>query len=485
MGQPRDESRHRRNDQPADVARERGLTIDEAGFEAAMEAQRDRARAASKFTADLTDAVKMDEKTTFSGYEHLADSGRVTALIVGGARVDALTQGQQGRVVLDHTPFYAESGGQVGDAGVLLGGSGARFEVRDTQKLGAAFAHAGVLAQGEIRVGDRLQAQVDQERRRAIARNHSATHLLHAALRETLGTHVQQKGSLVAADRLRFDFSHARAMSAEEIGRVERRVNEVIRANAAAETRVMSFEAAVAAGAMALFGEKYAEDVRVLRIGEFSMELCGGTHVARAGDIGLFKIVSETGVAAGVRRIEALTGEAAYDWVVDGERMLAELGALVRGGRGEVEQKVRDLLDRSRKLEKEVTQLKARLASGGSGDLAAAAKVVDGVKVLAARVDEADPQSLRSAVDRLKSSLGDAVVVLGAAHEGKVSFVVGVSPNVSARIKAGEIASMVATEVGGRGGGRADFAQAGGNQPENLSKALERVVPWVRSRLAE
>ncbi|MDE2294932.1 MAG: alanine--tRNA ligase [Gammaproteobacteria bacterium] len=472
-------------DLTADVARERGLTIDQAGFEAAMEAQRDRARAASKFSADLTDSVKMDEKTTFSGYEQLADAGRVTALIVAGALVDVLTKGQEGRVILDHTPFYAESGGQIGDSGELLGDAGVRFEVRDTQKLGAAFAHAGVLAHGEIRVGDRLRAQVDEARRRAIARNHSATHLLHAALREVLGAHVQQKGSLVAADRLRFDFSHARAMTSEEIGRVERRVNEVIRANAVAETRVMGFDAAVAAGAMALFGEKYAQDVRVLRIGDFSMELCGGTHVARAGDIGLFKIVAETGVAAGVRRIEALTGEAAYDWVVDGERVLTELGALVRAGRSEVEHKVRDLLERSRKLEKDVVQLKARLASGGSGDLAAAAKDVDGVKVLAARVDEIDPQSLRSAVDRLKSSLGDAVVVLGAAHEGKVSFVIGVSPNVTARIKAGEVASMVASEVGGRGGGRPDFAQAGGNQPENLTKALDRVVPWIRSRLAD
>jgi alanyl-tRNA synthetase len=472
-------------DLTADVARERGLTIDEAGFEVAMDAQRDRARAASKFTADLSDSVKIDEKTTFSGYEQLADSGRVTALIADGVLVEVLAAGQPGRVILDHTPFYAESGGQIGDAGVLRGGAGARFAVSDTQRLGAAFAHAGVLTHGEIRVGDRLQAQVDEGRRRAIARNHSATHLLHAALREVLGAHVQQKGSLVAADRLRFDFSHSRAMTAEEISRVERRVNAVIRANATAETRVMSFDAAVAAGAMALFGEKYAQDVRVLKIGEFSMELCGGTHVARAGDIGLFKIVAETGVAAGVRRIEALTGEAAYDWIAASERLLAELGTLVRGGRSDVEQKVRDLLERSRKLEKEVTQLKARLASGGSSDLATAAKEVNGVKVLAMRVEETDPQSLRSAVDRLKSSLGDSVVVLGAAHEGKVSFVVGVSPNVSTRIKAGEIASMVAGEVGGRGGGRADFAQAGGNQPQNLSQALDRVEPWVRSRLAE
>ncbi|HUY83969.1 MAG TPA: alanine--tRNA ligase [Steroidobacteraceae bacterium] len=470
-------------DLTADVARERGLTIDQTGFDVAMAAQRDRARAASKFAADPTGLPKIDAKTKFSGYERLADGGRVMALLSGGALVDALAAGEEGQVVLDHSPFYAESGGQVGDTGRLVG-AGARFAVRDTQRLGSAHAHIGVVEEGEIRLGDELDARVDAARRRAIALNHSATHLLHAALREVLGKHVQQKGSLVAPDRLRFDFSHSQAMTPEEVRRVERRVNEAIRDNAAAETREMSFDAAVAAGAMALFGEKYAQDVRVLRIGDFSMELCGGTHVSRAGDIGLFKIVAETGVAAGVRRIEAVTGAVAYDWVSDGERMLAQVGALVRGGRSELDQKVRDLIERSRRLEKELQQFKSRLASGGGADLAAQAKEVNGIKVLAAQVDDADPQSLRAAVDRLKSALGNAVVVLAATHEGKVSFVVGVSPNLTTRIKAGEIASAIAAEVGGRGGGRADFAQAGGNQPEKLAAALERVAEIVRSRIA-
>ncbi|MDE2305538.1 MAG: alanine--tRNA ligase [Gammaproteobacteria bacterium] len=470
-------------DLTADIARERGLTIDQAGFEAAMEAQRERARAASKFGVDLTDSLKLDAATHFSGYDRLAGGGRVSALIAKGALVEALEQGEEGQVVLDDSPFYAESGGQVGDSGELFGPE-FRFTVRDTHKIGAAHAHAGVVERGRVRVGDRLEARVDEARRGAIALNHSATHLLHAALREVLGKHVQQKGSLVAAERLRFDFSHSQAMTAEELARVERRVNQVIRANAVAETRVMKFDAAVAAGAMALFGEKYAHDVRVLRIGEFSMELCGGTHVSRSGDIGLFKIIGESGVAAGVRRIEALTGEAAYQWVVDDERRLADVAALLRGGREDVEQKVRDLIDRARRLEKDVQQLKTRLASGGSGgDLAAQAKEVNGIKVLAAQIDDADAQSLRAAVDRLKDTLGDSVVVLATVQAGKVVLVAGVSPKLTSRIKAGDIAGAVAAEVGGRGGGRADFAQAGGTQPENLAKALEGVEAQVRGRL--
>ncbi|NNM62433.1 MAG: alanine--tRNA ligase, partial [Steroidobacteraceae bacterium] len=398
-------------DLTADVARERGLSIDQAGFDAAMEAQRGRARAASKFGVDLADSLKLDAKTQFSGYEHLDEGGTVTALIVEGALVDALAAGQEGQIVLDHSPFYAESGGQVGDRGVLTS-EHARFTVRDTQKLGSAHAHQGIVEDGSIRVGDRLEARVDAARRHAIALNHSATHLLHAALREVLGAHVQQKGSLVAAERLRFDFSHAQAMSSEELRRVEQRVNQVIRENALAQTRVMSFDEALAAGAMALFGEKYSHEVRVLSIGEFSMELCGGTHVSRAGDIGLFKITGEAGVAAGVRRIEAVTGEVAYQWSVDADRRLGEIAALVRGGRDDADQKVRDLIERLRKLEKEIQQLKAKLASGGSADLASQAKDLQGVKVLAARIDGADAQSLRASVDRLKDTLGDAVVVL-------------------------------------------------------------------------
>ncbi len=469
-------------DLTADVARERGLSIDQAGFDAAMEAQRGRARAASKFGVDLADSLKLDAKTQFSGYEHLDEAGTVTALIVEGALVDALAAGQEGQIVLDHSPFYAESGGQVGDRGVLTS-EHARFTVRDTQKLGSAHAHQGIVEHGSIRVGDRLEARVDAARRHAIALNHSATHLLHAALREVLGAHVQQKGSLVAAERLRFDFSHAQAMSSEELRRVEQRVNQVIRENALAQTRVMSFDEALAAGAMALFGEKYSHEVRVLSIGEFSMELCGGTHVSRAGDIGLFKITGEAGVAAGVRRIEAVTGEVAYQWSVDADRRLGEIAALVRGGRDDADQKVRDLIERLRKLEKEIQQLKAKLASGGSADLASQAKDLQGVKVLAARIDGADAQSLRASVDRLKDTLGDAVVVLATVLEGKVVLVAGVSPTLTGRVKAGEILSVIAAEVGGRGGGRADFAQAGGTQPEKLGAALESVETLVRARL--
>jgi len=470
-------------DLTADVARERGLTIDQAGFDAAMAAQRDRARAASKFGAELRDSIKLSGKTDFQGYERLAGDGRVTALITGGELVVALRQGQEGQVVLDRTPFYAESGGQIGDTGSLAGPTG-RFAVKDTQKLGASFAHIGVIETGEIRVGDELNALVDRERRNAIALNHSATHLLHAALREVLGKHVQQKGSLVAPDRLRFDFSHGKALSAEELHRVEELVNTAIRGNAPAETRVMALDEAVAAGAMSLFGEKYESDVRVLSIGDFSMELCGGTHVERAGDIGLFKIVSESGVAAGVRRIEAVTGRAAYDWVVRTDQTLRDVAGMLRASREEVDEKVRELVERARRLEKEVQQLKSKLASGQGGDLSVQAKSVGGVKVLAAQIESADVKALRDAVDQLKHKLGSSVIVLATVQDGKVTLVAGVSADLVARLKAGDIAGAVAAQVGGRGGGRADFAQAGGTQPENLGAALAGVESLVRSRLA-
>jgi alanyl-tRNA synthetase len=470
-------------DLTADVARERGLSIDQAGFDAAMEAQRGRARAASKFGSELRDSVKLSGKTDFLGYDRLTDSAVVTSLIFDGALVDALRPGQEGRVVLDHTPFYAESGGQIGDAGVLVGGA-ARFTVRDTQKVGAAFAHAGVLDAGELRVGDVVEARVDPERRTAIALNHSATHLLHAALRKVLGLHVEQKGSLVAADRLRFDFSHTQALSAEELRRVEELVNSAIRGNAPVETRVMALDDAVAAGAMSLFGEKYESDVRVLSIGDFSMELCGGTHVERAGDIGLFKILGESGVAAGVRRVEAVTGKTAYDWVVHTDQVLRDIAALLRGSREDVDEKVRELVERSRKLEKEVQQLKSKLASGQGGDLASQAKDVGGIQVLAARIDGADAKSLRDAVDQLKIKLGSSVIVLATVQDGKVVLVAGVSADLLNRVKAGEVAGAVAALVGGKGGGRADFAQAGGTQPENLGKALAGVESWIRSRLS-
>ena len=470
-------------DLTADIARERGLTIDQAAFDVAMEAQRRRAQAASKFGADLRETIKLTGKTDFSGYDRVADDARVTSLIFDGAVVDVLRPGQEGQVVLDHTPFYAESGGQIGDTGVLVGPH-ARFTVRDTQKIGASFAHVGVLEKGELRVGDVVSAQVDEERRKAIALNHSATHLLHAALRKILGKHVEQKGSLVAADRLRFDFSHTQALSPDELRRVEDLVNSEIRENAAVETRVMALDQAKAAGAMSLFGEKYESDVRVLSIGDFSMELCGGTHVERAGDIGLFKITGESGVAAGVRRVEALTGRGAYEWVVHTDQVLRDIAAMLRGSREDVDEKVRELVERSRRLEKEVQQLKSKLASGHGGDLSTSAKDVGGVKVLAAQIDGADVRSLRDAMDGLKSRLGSSVIVLASVQEGKVLLVAGVSADLVARIKAGEIAGLVAAKVGGRGGGRADFAQAGGTQPENLAAALAGVESLVRSRLS-
>jgi alanyl-tRNA synthetase len=470
-------------DLTADVARERGLTIDQAGFDVAMEAQRGRARAASKFGAELRDSIKLSGKTDFSGYERLVEGAQVTALIFDGAIVDVLRPGQEGQVILDHTPFYAESGGQIGDTGILKGAS-ARFRVRDTQKIGASFSHIGVLESGELHVGDAVDAQVDGERRKAIALNHSATHLLHAALRKILGTHVQQKGSLVAADRLRFDFSHTQALSSDELRRIEDLVNTAIRENEPVETRVMALDEAVAAGAMSLFGEKYDSDVRVLSIGDFSMELCGGTHVQRAGDIGLFKITGESGVAAGIRRVEALTGRAAYEWVVHTDQVLRDVAAMLRGSREDVDEKVRELVERSRRLEKEVQQLKSKLASGHGGDLSSQAKDVGGVKVLAVQIDGADVRSLRDATDQLKSKLGSSVIVLASVLEGKVVLVAGVSDDLVARIKAGEIAGLVAAKVGGRGGGRADFAQAGGTQPENLGAALAGVESLVRSRLS-
>ena len=475
-------------DLTADVARERGLTIDQAGFDAAMEAQRGRARAASKFGADLRGSVKLSGKTDFLGYDRLQDDGVVTSLIFDGAIVDALRTGQEGQVVLDHTPFYAESGGQIGDAGEIIGaaisGAAARFTVRDTQKIGASFAHSGVLEAGELRVGDVVEARVDSERRISIALNHSATHLLHAALRKVLGLHVEQKGSLVAADRLRFDFSHTQALSPQELQRVEDLVNSAIRNNAPVETKVMALDEAVAAGAMSLFGEKYDSDVRVLSIGDFSLELCGGTHVERAGDIGLFKILSESGVAAGVRRVEAVTGKRAYEWVVHTDQMLRDIAALLRGSREDVDEKVRELIERSRRLEKEVQQLKSKLASGQGGDLTSQAKDVGGIKVLAAQIDGADAKSLRDAVDQLKGKLGSSVIVLATVQDGKVVLVVGVSADLLSRMRAGEIASAVAAQVGGKGGGRADFAQAGGTQPENLGRALAGVESLIRSHLA-
>jgi len=466
-----------------DIAREKGLNIDEAGFEAAMNEQRARARAASKFGVDLRADIKVEGQTAFTGYEHERGQGRIAALFRGREPVEELVAGDEGQVVLDVTPFYAESGGQVGDQGEITA-AGTRFAVSDTQKLGKAHVHLGRLESGALRVGDRVASAVDVERRQATRLNHSATHLLHAALRRLLGTHVAQKGSLVAPDKLRFDFSHYSAVTPEELREIERLVNAEIRANAAAETKLMKFDAAVASGAMALFGEKYDDEVRVLRIGEFSTELCGGTHVQRAGDIGLFKIVSEGGVAAGVRRIEGVTGAGAYEYVVQTDHLLRDVAALVRGSRDDVEDKVRQLLERARRLEKEVAQLKDKLASGAGKDIAADASTIGGVKVVAATVDGADAAALRNAVDQLKSRFGSAVIVLGSVgRDRKVTLIAGVTADAIGKVKAGDLVNFVAQQVGGKGGGRPDLAQAGGTEADKLEAALQSVGEWVKQKL--
>jgi alanyl-tRNA synthetase len=471
-------------DLTADIARERGLMVDEAGFESLMEAQRERARAASRFGIELQKGTTVSARTLFQGYDGLEGEGEVIAILKDGAPVDALQTGDAGEIVLDRTPFYAEAGGQVGDAGELSG-SHARFDVADTQKRGVAHSHVGKLVGGSIALGDTLRAHVNGERRRATALNHTATHLLHAALREVLGTHVQQKGSLVAPDRLRFDFSHFQAVQPEELRAIERRVNAEIRRNVAAETNVMDYEQAVASGAMALFGEKYDSNVRVLRIGDFSRELCGGTHVERAGDIGFFKIVSEGGVASGVRRIEALTGEAALAYVEENDEILKDVSGLLRGSREDLRDKVRDQVERSRAMEREIRALKDRLASGPGTDLAAGAVDVSGVKVVATKVDGADAAALRHVVDQLKSQLKSAVVVLATVENPtKVLLIAGVTADQSARIPAGELVASLARAVGGKGGGRADFAQAGGNNPAALDAALAQVPEFVRQKLA-
>jgi len=471
-------------DLTADIARERGLGIDQARFDAAMEEQRRRSQEASKFGVDLRADAKVDSRTLFQGYERLKSGGRVLTLLKDGGPVEALQKGDNGEVILDRTAFYAEAGGQVGDVGDLTA-VGTHFIVADTQKRGAAHSHLGQLKSGTIRVGDELEGHVNGARRQATALNHSATHLLHAALRKVLGNHVQQKGSLVAPDRLRFDFAHSQPVTAAELREIERLVNAQIRANTPSETRVMDYDGAVAAGAIALFGEKYDKDVRVLRMGDFSMELCGGTHVQRAGDIGLFKIVGESGVASGVRRIEALTGEAALEYVEQNDVLLKDLAGLVRGTREDLKDKVGEQLERTRALEREIRSLKDRLASGQGVDLAAGAIDVQGVKVVATKVDGADVGALRNAIDQLKERLKSAVVVLASVENpDKVVLVVGVTADQTGRIKAGELAGAVAAQVGGRGGGRADFAQAGGSKPEALDAALGSVEEFVRTRLS-
>lgn len=470
-------------DLTADIARERGLTIDQAGFDAAMDEQRKRSQEASKFGVDLSGGASIDSRTLFQGYEGLEAEGKVVALLKEGAAVSELNTGDQGEVILDRTPFYAESGGQVGDAGELAS-PGVHFSVIDTQKRGTAFSHMGKVSQGKIRIGDSLQGRVDADRRQATALNHTATHLLHAALRKVLGPHVQQKGSLVAPDRLRFDFSHLQPVSADELREIERLVNREIRRNTAAHIEQMDYDSAVAAGAMALFGEKYEKNVRVLKIGDFSMELCGGTHVQRAGDIGFFKITSEGGVASGVRRIEAVTGDAALDYVDRSDELLRDVSHLVRGSRDEVKEKVREALERIRHMEKEIRALKDKLASGQGVDLAGGAVDVEGVKVVSTRIDGADAGALRTAVDQLKGKLKSAVIVLASVESpDKVVLVAGVTPDVTSRVKAGELVGTIAAQVGGRGGGRPDFAQAGGSNVAALDGALAAVPGLVRARL--
>ncbi|EGK3620358.1 alanine--tRNA ligase [Escherichia coli] len=469
-------------DLTADVCRERNIKVDEAGFEAAMEEQRRRAREASGFGADYNAMIRVDSASEFKGYDHLELNGKVTALFVDGKAVDAINAGQEAVVVLDQTPFYAESGGQVGDKGELKGANFS-FAVEDTQKYGQAIGHIGKLAAGSLKVGDAVQADVDEARRARIRLNHSATHLMHAALRQVLGTHVSQKGSLVNDKVLRFDFSHNEAMKPEEIRAVEDLVNTQIRRNLPIETNIMDLEAAKAKGAMALFGEKYDERVRVLSMGDFSTELCGGTHASRTGDIGLFRIISESGTAAGVRRFEAVTGEGAIATVHADSDRLSEVAHLLKGDSNNLADKVRSVLERTRQLEKELQQLKEQAAAQESANLSSKAIDVNGVKLLVSELSGVEPKMLRTMVDDLKNQLGSTIIVLATVVEGKVSLIAGVSKDVTDRVKAGELIGMVAQQVGGKGGGRPDMAQAGGTDAAALPAALASVKGWVSAKL--
>jgi alanyl-tRNA synthetase len=469
-------------DLTADIARERGLTLDMAGFAREMDAQKERARAASQFGAGKRLQIDVEGETDFTGYEDVEDQGTVVALYIDGEARDRLRTGESGLAVLDVTPFYAESGGQVGDRG-WLSGEGVRFEVEDTQQQGdGVICHLGRVSSGELQVGDRVDAQVDVERRRATALHHSATHLLHAALRRVLGEHVQQRGSLVQPERLRFDFSHFEPVTRAQLREIERMVNREIRANHTVETRIMHLDDAKASGAIALFGEKYAEQVRVLRMGDFSTELCGGTHVRAVGDIGLFKVTAETGISAGVRRIEAVAGERALAWVEDEEARLARIAELVKGASADADEKVAQLIERARRLEKELEQLKGKLASAAGVDLADQVVEVDGVKVLAARLDGVDAKSLRDTMDQLKDKVGSGIVLLATESDGKVSLIAGVTKDLTNRYKAGDLVKAAAEKVGGRGGGRPDMAQAGGSDPSGIPAALQMVNQWVKER---
>jgi alanyl-tRNA synthetase len=471
-------------DLTADIARERNLKVDEAGFDVCMAEQKNKARAASNFKVDYTDTLNLEGTTDFTGYDSLLNQGKIIALFKDGAQVDSLSVGDEGMVVLDSTPFYGESGGQVGDKGLLIG-DGVEFIVTDTTKEQKNHLHHGEVKAGILKVGDALTASVDEYKRQQTALHHSATHLLHAALRETLGDHVQQKGSLCTYDRLRFDFAHFEAMTSEELSAVEKKVNEQIRVNTPVNTELMDIEAAKADGAMALFGEKYDDEVRVLSMGSdnFSVELCGGTHAKRTGDIGFLKIISESGIAAGVRRVEAVVGEAAYDYIANMDSTISAVAAQVKANRETVLDKVEAVVSKSRQLEKDVQQLKAKLASGAGTDLAAGAKQINGVNVLAAQLDGADVPAMRGAMDQLKNKLGSAVILLASSEGDKVTLIAGVTKDLLGKAKAGDIVKEMAPYVDGRGGGKPDLAQAGGKKPEGIADALAAFDKWAHANL--
>jgi alanyl-tRNA synthetase len=470
-------------DLTADIARERGLNVDQQGFEEAMAGQRDRARAASKFSVSNDAALQTDLETSFSGYEGVTGESTVIALFNDGKVVDELAVGDDGAVILSSTPFYAESGGQVGDTGVLTSKDHS-FTVVDTQKSGKAVVHFGSVQAGGLKVGDKVAANVDADRRQAIRLNHSATHLMHAALRSEIGDHVRQKGSLVDAHRLRFDFSHYEGVTPEQLQTIEDMVNGEIRKNVAAETKLMNYDDAVESGAMALFGEKYDDLVRVLRLGDFSTELCGGTHIDRTGDIGVFKITSESGVASGVRRIEGVTGKGALEWIDSRQKSLHDISALLRSQPEQAPAKIEQLLKRNKELEKELAATRQALVTGSASDHTEKVQEIAGIKVLATRIDGADAKTLREAVDRFKDKLQSAVVVIGSVDDGVVRLAAGVTKNNTDRIRAGDLIKPVAEQVGGKGGGRPDFAQAGGNNVEALNEALNSVSAWVAARLS-
>jgi len=469
-------------DLTADIARERKLTVDHAGFEVAMDQQRERARTASQFGVDYNQAIEVDEDTVFSGYEKVEQNSKILQLLVEGEQVDQIGVDQRAVVVLDETPFYAESGGQVGDTGKLITDN-AVFLVEDTQKQGKAFLHIGIMDSGSLSKGDSVHAEINNTLREAIKRNHSATHLMHAALRNVLGDHVQQKGSLVTAERTRFDFSHFEPVSREQIYAIERQVNDEIMRNTETRDVEMPLEQAKKAGAMALFGEKYDDVVRVVSMGDYSTELCGGVHVQRSGDIGFFKIVAETGIAAGVRRIEAVTGTGAVSWAEQRESQIDNIADTLKSSRDEVEGKVRQLVERLREQEKTLLQLKSKMASQTGTDLSATAEEVNGVNVLAAKLDGADSKALRDTLDQLKNKLGSAAIVLISEDDGKVRVVAGVTKDKTSVIRAGDLVNIAAAEVGGKGGGRPDMAQAGGSQPENIDKALNAAKVWLHQKL--